>query len=89
VIAPSSLAFYTGNLFPQWKGSVSVGGLRGRMLDRLTIVNDKVVAVDLLLTDLQACIPLTRYWRRLQAAEDVHVGSPYERRGDAQGVPSA
>ncbi len=29
VIGPSGLAFYTGNLFPQWKNSMFVGGLRG------------------------------------------------------------
>ncbi len=52
VIAPSGLAFYTGNLFPQWKNSLFVGGLRGAMLDRLEIVNDKVVAEEPLLTDL-------------------------------------
>jgi len=56
VIAPSGLAFYTGNLFPQWQGSVFVGGLAGTMLDRLTIVNDKVVAEEPLLTDLHARI---------------------------------
>jgi len=56
VIAPSGLAFYTGDLFPQWRGSVFVGGLRARMLDRLTIVNDKVVAEEPMLTDLQARI---------------------------------
>jgi glucose/arabinose dehydrogenase len=56
VIAPSGLAFYAGTLFPQWQGSVFVGGLRGRMLDRLTIVNDKVVAEEPLLTDLNARI---------------------------------
>jgi glucose/arabinose dehydrogenase len=56
VIAPSGLAFYTGTLFPQWKGSVFVGGLGGKMLDRLTIVNDKVVAEEPLLTDLHARI---------------------------------
>jgi aldose sugar dehydrogenase len=56
VIAPSGLAFYTGNLFPQWKGSVFVGGLRGTMLDRLQIMNDKVVAEEALLTDLHARI---------------------------------
>ena len=56
VIAPSGLAFYTGNLFPQWKDSVFVGGLRGMMLDRLTIANDKVVAEEPLLTDLRARI---------------------------------
>jgi glucose/arabinose dehydrogenase len=56
VIAPSGLAFYAGNLFPQWKDSVFVGGLRGMMLDRLTLANDKVVAEEPLLTDLRARI---------------------------------
>jgi glucose/arabinose dehydrogenase len=56
VIAPSGLAFYTGTLFPQWQGSVFVGGLGAMMLDRLTIVNDKVVAEEPLLTDLHARI---------------------------------
>jgi aldose sugar dehydrogenase len=52
VIAPSGLAFYTGNLFPQWKNSLFVGGLRGALLDRLEIKNDKVVAEEPLLTEL-------------------------------------
>jgi len=56
VIAPSGLAFYTGNLFPQWKNSVFVGGLRGMELDRLTIVDDKVVSEEPLLTELNTRI---------------------------------
>jgi glucose/arabinose dehydrogenase len=56
VIAPSGLAFYTGNLFPHWKNSLLVGGLRGAMLVRLEIVNDKVIAEEPLLTDLRARI---------------------------------
>jgi glucose/arabinose dehydrogenase/mono/diheme cytochrome c family protein len=56
VIAPSGLAFYTGNLFPQWQGSVFVGGLRGNLLSRLKIVNDKVVEEEALLTDLHTRI---------------------------------
>jgi len=56
VIAPSGLAFYTGSLFPQWKNSVFVGGLRGMMLDRLTLSNDKVVGEEPLLTDLRTRI---------------------------------
>jgi aldose sugar dehydrogenase len=56
VIAPSGLAFYTGNLFPEWKDSIFVGGLRGAMLDRLTIAKDKVVAEEPLLTELRARI---------------------------------
>jgi glucose/arabinose dehydrogenase len=54
VIGPSGLAFYTGELFPQWKGSAFVGALRGMMLDRLTIEGDKVVAEEPLLVDLQS-----------------------------------
>jgi aldose sugar dehydrogenase len=54
--APSGLAFYTGTLFPQWRDSVFVGGLGGKMLDRLTIVKDKVVAEEPLLMDLGARI---------------------------------
>ncbi len=56
VIAPSGLAFYTGNLFPEWRGSMFVGGLRARMLDRLKIQNDKVVAEEALLAELGARI---------------------------------
>ena len=56
VIAPSGLAFYTGNLFPQWKNSVFVGGLRGMALVRLTLDNDKVVSEEPLLTELNTRI---------------------------------
>jgi glucose/arabinose dehydrogenase len=56
VIGPSGLAFYSGNLFPQWKNSMFVGGLRGAMLARLEIVNDKVVAEEPLLTELRTRI---------------------------------
>ena len=56
VIAPSGLAFYTGDLFPQWKNSIFVGGLAGNLLDRLTLSNDKVVAEEALLTDLHTRI---------------------------------
>ena len=56
VIAPSGLAFYTGDRFPQWRNSMFVGGLRGAMLDRLTIENGRVVAEEPLLTELGARI---------------------------------
>jgi glucose/arabinose dehydrogenase len=51
VIAPSGLAFYTGNLFPLWKNSIFVGALRGHILDRLTLSGKKVVAEEPLLVD--------------------------------------
>ena len=56
VIAPSGLAFYTGSLFPEWKNSLFVGGLRGAMLDRLEMKNDRVVAEEPLLTELRSRI---------------------------------
>jgi glucose/arabinose dehydrogenase len=56
VIGPSGLAFYTGTLFPQWRNSMFVGGLRGAMLSRLEIVNDKVVGEEPLLTELRSRI---------------------------------
>lgn len=54
VIAPSGLAFYQGSLFPEWKNSVFVGGLRGMLVDRLMLRGDKVVSEEALLTDLHS-----------------------------------
>jgi glucose/arabinose dehydrogenase len=53
VIAPSGMIFYTGKLFPAWKGSLFVGGLRDMRLTRLTLKSDKVVGEERLLGDLR------------------------------------
>jgi glucose/arabinose dehydrogenase len=37
VISPSSLIFYTGKQFPQWRGSALIGGLSSKALIRVTI----------------------------------------------------
>ena len=50
-IATSGLAFYTGNLFPTWKGNALVGGLAGAVLERLVLKGEKVVKVERLLED--------------------------------------
>ncbi len=42
-IAPSGMAFYTGDLFPGWKGSLFNGALKYMLLSRLTLNGDKVV----------------------------------------------
>jgi glucose/arabinose dehydrogenase len=34
-ISPSSIAFYTGNRFPSWKGNLFVGALNGKQLQRV------------------------------------------------------
>lgn len=51
-IAPSGMAFYTGDAFPAWRGSVFVGALRGEMLVRLTLDGERVVAEERLLEGL-------------------------------------
>ncbi|HEY3826604.1 MAG TPA: PQQ-dependent sugar dehydrogenase [Bryobacteraceae bacterium] len=50
-IAPSGMMFYTGDRFPDWKGSVFVGGLDARALVRLVLNGDHVIAEERLLTD--------------------------------------
>jgi glucose/arabinose dehydrogenase len=42
VIAPSGMTFYTGDAFPNWRGSAFVGSLSPGALVRLTIDNDRV-----------------------------------------------
>jgi glucose/arabinose dehydrogenase len=53
VIGPSGMAFYTGTLFPAWKGNLFVGGHQTSDLVRLVLDGDKVVGEERLLTDLQ------------------------------------
>jgi aldose sugar dehydrogenase len=51
-IAPSGMAFYTGDLFPAWKGNLFVGSLVQEHLARLVLDGEKVVAEERLLVDL-------------------------------------
>jgi glucose/arabinose dehydrogenase len=53
IIGPSGMAFYTGSLFPAWKGNLFIGGHGTRDLVRLELNGDKVVAEERLLKDLQ------------------------------------
>jgi aldose sugar dehydrogenase len=50
-IAPSGLAFYEGDLFPEWKGDLLVGALKGQELVRLDVEGGKVVGEEAMLTD--------------------------------------
>ena len=56
-IAPSGMAFYTGDLFPAWKGSLFVGALAGQMLVRLTLDGEKVTGEERLLAGLARAHP--------------------------------
>jgi aldose sugar dehydrogenase len=49
---PAGMAFYRGNLFPQWKNSLFVALMNGKFLDRLEIADNKVVAEEPLLMDM-------------------------------------
>jgi len=51
-VAPGSAMFYTGDMFPEWKGNLFVGGMAAKALIRLVIEDNKVVAEERLLTDL-------------------------------------
>ncbi|EPX60377.1 PQQ-dependent oxidoreductase, gdhB family [Cystobacter fuscus DSM 2262] len=56
VIAPSGMTIYTGDLFPEWKNNVFIGGLASKALVRLMLRNDLVVGEERLVTDLNARI---------------------------------
>jgi len=42
-IAPSGMAFYTGERFPKWRGDLFVGALKDELLVRLRLDGEKVV----------------------------------------------
>ena len=48
-IAPSGMAFYTGNLFPRWKGNLFAGALAGKQLRRLELNGNTIIHQEVLL----------------------------------------
>jgi glucose/arabinose dehydrogenase len=48
-IAPSGMAFYTGERFPKWKGNLFIGALKFQMLVRLQLDGERVVHEERLL----------------------------------------
>jgi glucose/arabinose dehydrogenase len=52
-IAPSGMMFYTGNLFPEWKGNLFVGAMAGQHLVRLVLNGERVIGEEKLLIDLK------------------------------------
>ncbi len=61
-IAPSGMALYDGDLFPEWQGDILMGGLVSRALHRLRVTDGEVVEEELLVGDMD---------RRIR---DVRVG---------------
>ena len=48
-VAPSGLAFYTGDKFPEWQGNLFAGSLAGQRLERLTVEDGRVRAAETVL----------------------------------------
>jgi glucose/arabinose dehydrogenase len=73
-IAPSGMMFYTGTLFPEWKGNLFIGAMAGQHLVRLVLNGERVVAEEKLLTDLK---------RRIREVRQGPDGAVYIFAGDA------
>jgi aldose sugar dehydrogenase len=52
-IGTSGMMFYTGTLFPEWKGNLFVGGLPAQYLARLVLSGERVIAEEKLLTEVK------------------------------------
>ena len=52
-IAPSGMAFYSGDTFPHWQGNLFVGALAGQQLVRLELDGETVKHDERLLSDLR------------------------------------
>jgi glucose/arabinose dehydrogenase len=50
------MAFYTASAFPQWKGSLFIGGHGTRDLVRLTLDGEKVTGEERLLGELKEAV---------------------------------
>ncbi len=66
-IAPSGMTFYTGDVFPKWRGNLLIGALKARLLVRLILAGNTVVGEERLLTGLRERI------RDVRQGPDGHV----------------
>ncbi|NIX76302.1 PQQ-dependent sugar dehydrogenase [Microvirga terricola] len=51
-IAPSGMAFYTGDKFPAWRGNILIGGLASKSVSRLDIEGEKVTGEERMLRNI-------------------------------------
>lgn len=68
VIAPGGMAFYTGDVFPNWRGSLFIAGLASRVLVRVVIDDGKVAREERYLADQR---------ERLRAVQQGNDGALY------------
>ena len=67
-IAPSSIMFYDGDLFPKWKGNALITSLKGRQLTRLELVGNNIVAEERL---------IEHFGERLRTVKQGYDGALY------------
>ncbi|MCP5381007.1 MAG: PQQ-dependent sugar dehydrogenase [Kordiimonadaceae bacterium] len=67
-IAPSSMLFYTGDLFPKWKGNLFATSLKGRQLTRLVLGGNNVIAEERL---------IEHFGERLRTVKQGYDGALY------------
>ena len=84
------MAFYTGDLFPAWRGNLFAGALAGQLLVRLELDGDKVTKEERLLRELRERIRDVRQGPdgALWLAHRQRVG-PDPARGAGEVTPSA
>ncbi len=75
-IAPSGLAFYTGEAFPGWKGNVLVGALKFQLLVRLTVDGNRITGEERM---------LKRYYGRIRDVRTAPDGLVYLLTDDRNG----
>lgn len=51
-IAPSGLVFYTGSMFPEWRGQLISGSLAGQALWRMTLEGNRIASRESMLASL-------------------------------------
>jgi glucose/arabinose dehydrogenase len=56
VIAPSGMTFYTGAMFPEWKGNLFVGSLKQTHVDRLVMNGTRVTGEERMFPELNVRI---------------------------------
>ena len=66
-IAPSGMAWYGGDLFPQWQGDLFVGALVDKEVRRVDLERGEVVGQESLFTELEARI------RDVRAGQDGYL----------------
>jgi glucose/arabinose dehydrogenase len=77
-IGMSGMLFYTGDKFPEWQGSLFVGGLSGEQVGRLTIDGDKAELVE----------TIVRHQGRIRDVRQGPDGFIYLAIDDRQGKPT-